>query len=68
MTQREILQKVFASGAAMSVLDSQACAVAEGRPPLRMPDGTLQYDDEGNPVDAGSPVVTLGDLIREAVG
>lgn len=68
MTDHELLEKIAASGAAMSVLDSQSCAVEPGREPTRNEDGTLAYDEDGNPVDPGAPVTTLGDLIREAVG
>lgn len=66
-TQRKVLEAIAASGAAMSVLDSPECAVEAGRPAALNDDGTLAYGQDGEPVDAGTPNRTLGDLVRDAL-
>jgi hypothetical protein len=62
MTHEEILEAIAASGAAMAVLDSAACAVEEAQPAETNADGTLKpggYE--------AVPARTLGDLVREAL-
>ena len=68
LTQRRLLEMIAASGAAMSVLDSAACAVEEGTPVGTDTAGRLLVDDDGDAVEPGTPHRTLGDLIREALG
>ncbi len=73
---REVLEKIAANGAAMSVLSSGQCAVVSPREPKTYPigayvdgvhvGGTLELQN-GDPVDIGAPAVTLADLIREAL-
>lgn len=63
MTQRELLQAIADSPAAMAVLDSSACAVQEAVLPEQNGDGTLK--ENGDP---GTPMRTIGDLLRESLG
>jgi hypothetical protein len=67
-TQRKVLEQILASGAAMSVLDSAACAIEEARPPATDRRGALLMSDNGRAAkDPGEPAKTLGDLVREVL-
>jgi hypothetical protein len=68
VSQRDVLRQILANGAAMSVLDSNACLVEAPRPPETDEHGRLVMRTEHEPVDPGDVGVTLGDLLRLALG
>jgi hypothetical protein len=70
LSQREVLEAIADSGAAMSALER--VPVEEPRPPKVHTDGplrgTLVMKNEHEAEDPGAPGKTLADLVREVLG
>lgn len=69
-TPRDVLKLIAATASVMSELER--VPVQEVRPPKVHKDGprmgTLVLDDNDEPVDVGSPAITLADLVRHVLG
>jgi hypothetical protein len=61
----EVLRTIEKTGAAMNVLDTYP--IQEGTPAATNKNGVTLVNDDGTEVDPGTPHLTLGDLVREAL-